>query len=290
MTTAGGQAAPRRVLLDTDIGGDIDDAWALAFLLRSPELALVGVTTVTGDAAGRAKLAVKLCDIAGRSDIPVAAGYGFETPEQPQLRFSADYTKRAPLNEHAVDFIIRTLRAEKEPLTIVPIGPLANIAEVLQRAPELKPKIAEIVAMAGSAFCGYGAGTLPCAEYNVAQNAAAAQVVFSSGVPITMVPLDCTWMLQPSAEQLQALAASKDPLAQAVAELTKLWPGQVPTLFDVAAVWACFDRSKMAQHPLRIVVDGEGYTRVTEGKPNTTAVLGIDRAALLEVCLQRLMP
>lgn len=283
-----GADAPCQVILDTDIGGDIDDAWALALMLRSPEIEILGVTTVSGDAQARAKLAVKLCDLCGRQDIPVAAGVGAKGRDEPQLSYAADYTERAPLDEHAVDFIIRTLREAKEPITIAPIGPLGNIAAVLQSAPELKPKIAEIVAMSGSVFHGYRPGTLPCAEYNVKADIPAAQTVYSSGVPITMAPLDSTGMLQPSREQLEALAASTDPLAQAIAKLTDLWPGQVPTLFDIVAVTACFDRSKMVRHRVRIEVDDEGFTRVGDGVLNVNAIVGIDKQGVIQFCLDRI--
>jgi inosine-uridine nucleoside N-ribohydrolase len=187
-----------------------------------------------------------------------------------------------------VDFIIRTLRESDEPITLVPIGPISNIAAVLERAPELKPKIAEIVAMSGSVFHGYRPGTLPCAEYNVKADAKAAQVVYSAGVPMTIAPLDSTGMLQPSREQLEALAASEDPLAEAIDTLTELWPGKVPTLFDIVAVIACFDRSRMVQHAVRIEVDDEGFTRVKQGAPNINAIVGIDKQAVIQLCLDRI--
>src|SRR6266404_260821 len=180
------------IIIDTDIGDDIDDALALALALQSPELDIRAVTTVIDDVESRSRLAWKELGIFGRRDIPLATG----APEplldpirqgrarQFEVLTAADTVPPA-VRRRAVDLIIETLLAAREKITVVPVGPLTNIALALKTEPRIKEKIERIVLM-GGAFA------LRQPEYNIRRDRIAADIVFRSGVPITAVGLDVT--------------------------------------------------------------------------------------------------
>ncbi|WP_111431235.1 nucleoside hydrolase [Rhodobacteraceae bacterium DSL-40] len=193
---------PERIIIDTDPGQD--DAVAILLALASPELEVLGITTVAGNVplALTAKNARKVCELAGRPDIPVFAG-----AEAPLLRplITAEYVHGQtgldgpdlpepvmPLDpRHSVDFLIETLRAEPAgSITLCTLGPLTNIALAFARAPEIVGRVKRIIAMGGGAF--EGGNTTPVAEFNILVDPHAAQRVFSSGAPVTLLPLDVT--------------------------------------------------------------------------------------------------
>ncbi len=192
----------RKIIIDTDPGQD--DAVAILLALASPELHLLGITCVAGNVplALTAKNARKVCELAGRPDIPVYAGCVKPLSEQ---LVTAEHVHGKtgldgpPLPEpvmpvqdpHAVDFLVETLRAE-EPgsVTLCPIGPLTNIAMALQSAPDIADRVARIVLMGGAYF---EVGNItPAAEFNIYVDPQAADIVFKSGIPITVLPLDVT--------------------------------------------------------------------------------------------------
>jgi purine nucleosidase len=194
--------SPRQIIIDTDPGQD--DAVAILLALASPELRVLGITAVAGNVplALTAKNARIVCELAGRPDIPVFAGCdrplchdlvtaehvhgdnGLNGPNLPDPIM--------PLQPgHGVDFIIETLRSAKPgTVTLCPLGPLTNIATALQRAPDIAPRIQEIALMGGAYF---EVGNItPAAEFNIYVDPEAAEIVFKSGAPITVLPLDVT--------------------------------------------------------------------------------------------------
>src|SRR5262249_27868961 len=145
----------RRIVLDTDIGSDVDDALALGLALASPELDLVAVTTVSGDTTVRARIAARLLALAGRADVPVyagcseplggGAGFAWFGHEGEGL---LDGARGAVAPEHAVDALLRLFR-EQDGLELVTIGPLTNVAEALERDPALARRVVRLTAMGG---------------------------------------------------------------------------------------------------------------------------------------------
>lgn len=223
----------RPVIIDTDPGQD--DAVAILLALASPELDLLGITAVAGNVPLplTAANARKVCELAGRPDVKVFAGCPrpmlrpLHTAESVHGRSGLDGPDlpdpTMPLQkQHAVDWLVDTLlAAEDGGVTLCPIGPLTNIALALIKAPEIAPKIREIALMGGAAF--EGGNTTPAAEFNIFVDPHAAHVVFTSGVPITMVPLDCTHKaLMPRAwiEELRALGT---PVGRAAAEMLSFY-------------------------------------------------------------------
>ncbi|MGA8182926.1 MAG: nucleoside hydrolase [Terriglobia bacterium] len=279
------------ILLDTDIGTDIDDAFAVALIARSPELELLGVTTVSGDTHARARLAAKLLWEAGLRRVPVVAGEPGRPLPIEQARWARNFRSPQLRPGSAVNFLDGTLRQMSGTTTIVAIGPLTNIAALLQKDPAIARKISRIVLMGGSIYHGYGDDPTPVAEYNIAADPAAAQKVFSSGVHILMVPLDVTAMLQLRAPGRHRVFTQLSPVTDALAVLYNLWNQRTPTLFDPMAVAMVIDPNLCQTKPLNVQVDANGFTRVEDNKPpNATVALRTDPKNFFNFYLGRVAP
>jgi inosine-uridine nucleoside N-ribohydrolase len=191
---------PIPIVLDCDPGHD--DAIALLLALASPELELLGVTTVAGNQtlAKTTANAIRTLELVGRTDVPVAAGA--DRPLVREARVAAEVhgesgldgpdlppAQGSPLEQHAVDFLIETLAAAARPVTLIPVGPLTNIGLLLARAPGSAEKIERVVVMGGAIAEG---NVTPAAEFNIWADPEAAQRVFQSGLDVTMIGLDVT--------------------------------------------------------------------------------------------------
>jgi purine nucleosidase len=289
-----GWAAPREkipILLDTDIGSDIDDAFALALIVRSPDLNLLGVTTVSGDTQARARLAAKLLWDADRPTVLVAAGEPGKPLPIEQCRWADGFLSPALTAQSAVEFLRDQIEERPGEITLVPIGPLTNIGSLLHDYPEEAGKIKRIVLMGGSVRRGYASGSPPQPEYNIAQDPPAAQIVFNSGVPILMVPLDATAMLELDPEARHRIFTQLTPLTNDLTILYHLWNRPTPILFDPMAVAMLLDPTLCETQPLHIEVDDKGFTRVVEGKtPNATVALKTDPERFLRFYLRHVAP
>lgn len=279
------------IILDTDIGTDIDDAFALALVLQSPELDLLGVTTVSGDTQGRARLAAKMLEEAGRLDVPVAAGEPGKSLPAEQTRWAEGFKSPSLVPVKAVDFLSGEINRRPNEITLVAIGPLTNVAGLLKKDPAAAKKIKQVVLMGGSMARGYEPGSGPAAEYNIASDPDAARVVFSSGVPILMVPLDVTAMLQLDAGARHRVFTHLSPLTNTLTLLYHLWNHETPTLFDPMAAAMLVDPTLCETKSLAIEIDAKGFTRTVEGQPsNATVALHTDSEKFFEFCLSRIAP
>ena len=221
--------SPRPVIIDCDPGHD--DALAILLALGSPdELDVLAITVVAGNVplALTEKNARKICELAGRTDLPVHAGCArplvreLVTAEHVHGKTGLDGPALpepgTPLaGSHAVDAIVATLRAHPPgTVTLCPIGPLTNIATALQQAPDVVPRIREIVLMGGA----IGEGNItPAAEFNIHVDPHAAQVVFEAGVPLVMHGLDVTHQALVTPARLEAIRQIGTPLSGTVVEL-----------------------------------------------------------------------
>ncbi|HWG47120.1 MAG TPA: nucleoside hydrolase [Gemmataceae bacterium] len=274
------------VILDTDIGTDIDDAFALALVLASPELDLRGVTTVGSDPRTRAFMVCRLLTAVGSRDIPVAAG---ATP-QPAEEIKGQYQYRnhpavifnrtaKPVKESAVEFLYAQLKAHPGELTLLPIGPLTNIARLLREHPDCKPWIKRIVMMGGSVRLGYNGKAPADVEWNIKCDIKAAQTVFASGIPLVVAPLDATTMLKLEKPLRQRLFKAETPLTYQIQAMYQMWNAPTPTLFDPVAVALCFDERFCTMEKVRLTVDDKGMTAAVKGEVNArvaTAIRGDD--------------
>jgi inosine-uridine nucleoside N-ribohydrolase len=292
-TTAAVAGIPSKtpILLDTDIGSDIDDAFALALILESPELDLLGVTTVSGDTQARARLAAKMLWETGRKEVPVAAGEPGKPISSEQTRWALGFTSKQLRSEKAVDFLMAEIAQRPGEITLVAIGPLTNVAALLSRYPKASKEIKRIALMGGSIARGYGRDQKPAAEYNIAADPEAAQAVFSSRVPILMVPLDVTAMLQLDDDARHRVFGHMSPLTDALTQLYFLWNRETPTLFDPMAVAMIIRPTLCKSQELAIEVDSKGFTHSVQGKqPNARVALRTDPKRFFEFYLSRVAP
>ena len=222
-----GGGGSSRVIIDTDPG--VDDALALLLAMRSPELKIEGITPVAGNVPLKLTLpnALRMVEVAGRAEIPVAAG-----GREPLVRrlVTAAYAhgenglggaefpepKIKPIPESAADFIRRTVRKYPGEVTLITIGPLTNVGVALRGDPELAGMVRNLVMMGGSLS---GGNITPAAEFNVYVDPEAARIVFQSGIPITMVGLDVTRKTTLTDEHVRRLEAAQNPVSQAAAKI-----------------------------------------------------------------------
>ncbi|AOS44107.1 Pyrimidine-specific ribonucleoside hydrolase RihA [Lacunisphaera limnophila] len=287
--------APIPVLFDTDIGTDIDDAYALAQILHSPELQLVGVTTVSGDAVARARLAAKLLAVAGQPGIPVYAGTSTAAQNMKHAEWAAGFTSPALHESGGVEFLRQQINARPGELTLIAVGEMTNVAALLESEPGIGRKIKAIALMGGSVRRGYAPASAPEPEWNLKSNIRAAQIVFASGVPLLVAPLDSTADLKLTSAWKVRLFSQGTPLNDALASLdyvwrhTNHWGGTDPTLFDNLAVALVATPGVAPLTPLHLTVEADGLTREHADRPaNAQVVLTTDIPAFLEYFTARL--
>ena len=221
----------RKIIIDTDPGQD--DAVAILLALASPEdVDVLGITAVAGNVPLplTARNARIVCELAGKTDTPVFAGCdrpmsrALVTAEHVHGKTGLDgiplWEPQMPLQDaHAVDFIIDTLRREPAgTVTLVPIGPLTNIATAFTRAPDIVARVQEIVLMGGAYF---EVGNItPAAEFNIYVDPEAAKIVFGAGVPLTVMPLDVTHKALTTAPRIEKFRALGTRVGESVAAWT----------------------------------------------------------------------
>jgi purine nucleosidase len=296
------------VVIDTDIGADIDDAFAIGFALASPELEIRGITTVGRGGPpdpfvqyvskerdeDRAWLVGRFLAQSGAKPVPVAAGADPQ-PKSPidwQIQYrrhpAVVYNRTIkPVKESAVELLAKFAN-ETDGLTIIALGPLTNIARFVQDHPDAAKKVKRIVIMGGSVKTGYEGKARPEPEWNIETDIAAAKSVFKSGIPLTIVPLDVTAKLTLDQKERDAIFAARSPLTWQLQNLYELWDRDTPVLFDPAAVAACFNEKLFTLAPMRLEVSDKGMTLEAKGKPNADVAVKLDEAAFRKQFVERL--
>jgi inosine-uridine nucleoside N-ribohydrolase len=298
------------ILLDTDVGTDVDDAIAIALLLAAPELDVRAVTTVSGDVTLRARIAKKLLTLAGRHDVPVAPGVGLPVLRQRNFFWFGHEGQRIveadeplPLAQaHGVDLLIDTVRRERP--HVVTIGPLSNLAVAIMKEPSIIEAIPHLTVMGG---CIGRARDVPPVEYNLGSDAEAAVLVLSAGIPTTLVPLDVTLRVHFTTAELTRLRASRSPVVQTVCDAIEVWapihaqlfgatrhfdPDTVAFLHDPLALATVFDRSCVTMERLRLrpaIVDGAFRFEPDATAPALEVAVAVDAPRFVEFLLQRLL-
>lgn len=303
---------PIPILLDTDIGTDVDDAIALALALASPEIDLRAVTVVSGDVTLRARIAKTLLRLAGRDTIPVAAGV-----REPVLRRrnflwlghegqgiveAGAVLDLAP--QHAVDLLIDTVRREHP--HVVAIGPLSNLAVAIMKDPEVIAAIPHLTVMGGSLGIGSDP-TVPPIEYNLGSDAEAAEVVLRAGIPTTLVPLDVTWKTFFTTADLDSLRSAQSRLVQTLCDAMEIWQpvhrqffarerqyrtDLVAFLHDPLTVAAVFNRSFLTFERRRLrpqIADGQFTLRPDRGAPELEVAVQVDPPRFVDFVTDRLL-
>ncbi|MGC8638562.1 MAG: nucleoside hydrolase [Isosphaeraceae bacterium] len=290
------------VILDTDIGGDIDDTWALALLLKSPEFDVKLVVSDTGDTEYRSKIIARMLEVAHRTDIPVGVGIRQSTQGGPQAAWVAGYDlARYPgkVYHQGVDAILKTIKDSPAPITLICIGAMPNIKAALERSPKITERV-RFVGMHGSVRLGYGGKPTPDPESNVISDVAAAKSVFTASWPMTITPLDTCGLVHLTGENYREVAASTDPLARAVIENYEIWRGAgnpkskepataSSVLFDTVAIHLGRSQEWLRMEELPLVITDDGFTRIdSKGKKVACAMSWTDQAAFERMLVKRL--
>lgn len=305
----------RKIIIDTDPGQD--DAVAILLALASPELELLGITCVAGNVplSLTSKNARIICELAERPDIKVFAGCAeplarkLVTAEHVHGKTGLDGIDlpdptMALQDQHAVDFLIETLRTEPEgTVTLVPIGPLTNIATAMSRAPDIIPRIREIVLMGGGYF--EGGNITPAAEFNIYVDPEAAKIVFDAGVPLVVMPLDVTHKALTSRARVEAFRAA-GRVGPAVASWTDFFErfdkekygSEGAPLHDPCTIAYLLQPDLFTGRHINVEIEtGSELTlgmtvadwwRVTGRAPNATFIGGIDDTGFFDLLTERL--
>jgi inosine-uridine nucleoside N-ribohydrolase len=283
------------VLIDTDIGTAIDDAFALGLALASPELEVRGITTVGQRAEDRAWIVCRFLSHGGQGEIPVAWGRDpqpeSEMKEQRQYRGHPGVLfgrTQKPIEESAEEFLYRMLKESPGELTVIALGPLTNIARLMERHPDCIPWIKRIVIMGGSLEVGYEDQPPPVAEWNIKSDVAAARAVFASGAPLVVVPLDATAGVMLKTPQLKQIFDACTLLSFQIQALYELSERGKPTLFDPVAVGLAFNEKFAQWEEFNLSVDDGGMTKTAAGKPNARVATSIDADAFPAWLTERL--
>jgi inosine-uridine nucleoside N-ribohydrolase len=290
-----GAAVPRagaaRVIFDTDIGDDIDDAYALGFLLRSPEVQVLGVTTAFEDTHLRARLATRFLKAAGRGEVAVYEGPRTEgvVSHFSQRRWAEGSPDRA--YPDAIEFVLKTIRESPGQITLVAVAPLTNVGALIAKDAKTFGKLKRVVLMGGSVERGYGNKGTPDAEWNIVNDVAAAKALFASGVPLYVMPLDSTQIPLDAARQAE-LFGKKTGMAKALEELTAEWSGaavnrRLPVLFDAVAAAYAVKPEICPAMAMRIEVDDKGFTRRVSGAANANVCLRSATGEFFDLLMSR---
>ena len=294
------------VILDSDIGDDIDDTWALLMLLRMPQFDVKLVVSDFGNAIYRCRLFAKLLELTGRTDIPIGVGLGKEDAPGAQSGWIGDYRLEdysGTVHHDGVQVLIDTIKQSPQPVTLICIGPVPNIAAALRRDPSIVDN-ARFLGMHGSLYLGYGGKKEPSAEWNVKSDTSALQQVFAAPWDCTIVPLDACGLVEITGENYQKIYRSDDPWLRALVENYQSWfphapfikPGTDPakmstTLFDTVAVYAAQAQDLLVMEDLPVRVTDDGYTVIDEhnGRPVHCATGWKDLSAFEDLLVEILV-
>lgn len=268
---------PIPVILDTDIGDDIDDTWALILALKSPELDVKLVVTDFGNTVQRAKLVARVLELAGRTDIPIGIGIKENDDPGPQAEWVKGYDlAKYPgrVLKDGVQALIDTAMASTEPMTLIAIGPPPNLKAALEREPRIAGKL-RLAGMYGSIHKGYDGKPKPEPEWNVKASPAAARALLAAPWrEAILTPLDTCGRVQLSGERYARVRGSSDPLLRGLVEAFSAWcknrdwcakdPALVSakssTLFDCVAVYLAISRDLVKTETTGVRVTDEGLT------------------------------
>ena len=296
---AGEAQAPReKIIIDTDIGDDIDDAFAVALALSSPEFEVLGFSASFGDTPTRAKMLDRMLGELGHSDIPVAMGTPVDVNRNAftQRRYAEGGQFARASHPNSVDFVLDQARKYPHQVTLVAIGPLPNVGAMIDKDPAAFRLLKKVVIMGGSIRTmtdpyGVAAPIAPHPEWNIKNDIAGAKKLFEAGVPLQVLPLDSTANLKMHEVARTALFAHGSMMTNILAGLYYEWSqytrSPTPTLYDPMTLASMLEPSLCPLTPLHLTVDDAGNTKETQGPPNAQVCLHSDADAFLQFYVRR---
>jgi len=269
-------ATRQKVIFDCDLGDDIDDAFALALLLTNQDkLDILGITTCYGRTDDRARVALKMLHETGQDKIPVVLGRNTSASSEranwyaEQFYWAKGFEKLQPSKQSAADFILENLKKYPNEVVIISVGPVTNMADVLQKDPNSLKLAKKIYAMFGSFYVSYGGYPTPETEWNVKCDIEAAKKFVNSGADIVYAGLDITAFVKLDKAKRDILLMRQSPLTNAISGLYVLWGNETPTLFDPVAIGMLLYPELFKTKKVHVSVDDKGFTKVDETKtPN----------------------
>jgi purine nucleosidase len=263
-----------RIIIDTDIGTNPDDAVALSLAVRSPELQVEGVTTTYGKVDVRARIARRILELSGAPEVRVYPGIEESLLRNRTVHWSGlegegfDLPEQAESTEHAVDFIRRTVMNHPGEITLVTIGPLTNVAVALIREPRLADNLKGIVMMGGVTRLGRNGKQLEPVEYNFKCDPEAASVVLRSRVPIVMVGYDVTRQFSISRKAIMEMASSGNELSSTLVQMFQNYMDRMQRdyfyLSDPLTIGCMIDQSLFRMQAMNVsVLCGHEYPGLT---------------------------
>lgn len=283
---------PEKVIIDTDIGDDVDDAFALALAVKSPELQVLGVMTTFGDTEARAKIVDRFLGEVGRAEIPVLAGKATAAKNPMSQRRYGDGGHFAKSSHgDAAEFLLEQIRKYPGEITLVAIGPLMNVGAAIDKDAATFRKLKRVVMMGGSIRRGYGdlgytAPVAPMPEWNILNDVASAQKLFAAGVPLFVMPLDSTQLKMDEVKRA-FLFSQGTAVTDQLAVLYHLWGQETPTLFDPMTVVFVLRPELCPVQGMRIRVDEKGFTREEPGAANAQVCLDSNAEDFFRFYLKR---
>jgi len=298
---AGAEAQPARekIIIDTDIGDDIDDAFAVALALSSPQLQVLGFSADFGDTVTRAKMLDRMLGEMGHSDIPVAMGVPVDVNRNAftQRRYAEGGAFSRASHPASVDFVLDQARKYPGQVTLVAIGPLANVGAMIDRDPATFRLLKRVVIMGGSIRTledpyGVAPPIPPHPEWNIKNDIPGAQKLFNSGVPLSVMPLDSTANLKLHEVARTAIFSHGSMTTNILAGLYYEWSAYTraatPILYDPMTMASMLEPSLCPTTPMHISVDDAGNTRQTPGAANADVCLHSDDEAFLQFYVKRI--
>jgi inosine-uridine nucleoside N-ribohydrolase len=284
-------ARPEKIIIDTDIGDDVDDAFALALAVKSPELQVLGVMTTFGDTETRAKITDRFLAEVGREEIPVLAGKATATKNPMSQRKYAENHFAKTSHGDAVEFLLQQIRKYPGEITLVAIGPLMNVGAAIDKDSATFRKLKRVVLMGGSVRRGYGdlgytPPVAPMPEWNILNDVGSAQKLFTSGVPLFVMPLDST-QLKLDEVKRAFLFSQGTAVTDQIAVLYHLWGQETPTLFDPMTLVFVLRPELCLVTGMHLRVDEKGYTREEPGAVNAQVCLDSNAEDFFQFYLKR---
>ncbi|MFW9897209.1 MAG: nucleoside hydrolase [Candidatus Thorarchaeota archaeon] len=291
------------VILDTDIGMDIDDTWALGFLLKCPEFDVKLITTATDDTKIKAKLVAKFLENAGRTDIPIGIGPSENNKKGNLYRWIKDYELSeytGTVHENGMEVLCSTIMDSHDPITLIAIGPLGTVAGSLKMNPNITEN-ARFVGMHGSIRIGYKGVPTPYHEYNVRHDIQSAREVFQAPWEKTITPLDTCGNIVLSGENFERIMNCDNTIVKLIKENFEIWAKKnsltelitqdkkTSILFDTVAIYLGFSEELLNIEELKIEVSDEGMTIISEnGSSMRCATSWKDVQAFKDLLVNRL--
>jgi purine nucleosidase len=294
----------QKIIFDCDLGGDIDDAFAMALVLTSPEFEVLGFVIDHGNTPKRAQVACRMLYECGLEHIPVVVGrhtpgvVGEDTElagDSHQFAWAEGFDKVKPIKQNAADFIIENLRKYPNEIILFTVGPMPNIRNVIEKDPNALKLAKRVVSMFGSFYMGYATGSKPIPEWNVRADIGSAKMFVNAEVNPLFAGLDITTFVKLDEDDRTRLLFRNSPMTDALCGLYTLWRFEEYshpncTMYDGVAVGMILWPELFSTKKVHVTVDDRGYTLIDETKkPNCEIGVTIDSEEFINRMVKRLL-